>query len=289
MGRPYESGSVSVVIPTHNRVELLRRALRSVVGQTRPADEIIVVDDGSEDATREVVNAEFASVRYLWQANQGVSAARNRGIAESTSRWIAFLDSDDEWRPAKLERQLTALATEPEFRVCHTDEVWIRDGRRVNPGQKHAKQSGWIFQSCLPLCAMSPSSVMIDRSVLDDVGRFDEELVACEDYDLWLRICSRYPVLLVDEPLVVKHGGHPDQLSRCTWGLDRYRIRALENILGSGGLTPADRAATLRTLLEKIDIYTAGVRKRGREAEAAEYLDKRRRWSRPSPDKALVS
>ncbi|MEE8138400.1 MAG: glycosyltransferase family A protein [Thermoanaerobaculia bacterium] len=281
MRRSCEDGSVSVVIPTHNRAELLRRALRSVEGQSRPAGEVIVVDDGSDDGTGDLVRSQFPRVRYLWQQNRGVSAARNRGIEAATGRWIAFLDSDDEWRPQKLERQLAALAREPGYRVCHTDEIWIRNGRRVNPKRKHAKQGGWIFRSCLPLCAISPSSVVIHRSIFDDVGRFDEGLEACEDYDLWLRICCRYPVLLVDEPLVVKHGGRADQLSRRIGGLDRYRIRALEKILSSASLLPPERRAALRPLLEKIDIYANGARKRGRDAEAARYLEKHGCWCRP--------
>jgi glycosyltransferase involved in cell wall biosynthesis len=273
-----EKSSVSVVIPTFNRARSVLRAVRSVLAQTRPAVEVIVVDDGSTDGTGDLVREQISGVEYLRQENRGVSAARNRGIEAATGEWVALLDSDDEWLPEKLERQMAMLEQEPEYRVCHTDEIWVRHGRRVNPREKHAKHGGWIFRHCLPLCAISPSSVLIHRSVFDEVGLFDESLPACEDYDLWLRVCSRWPVLFLAERLVVKHGGHGDQLSRRTRGLDRYRILALEKLLESGVLGAGDQRAALETLVEKIDIYAAGARKRGRIDEAGEYRVKRERW-----------
>ena len=272
------AGDISVVIPTFDRASVLPRALDSVVRQTRSPAEVIVVDDGSTDDTAELVERRFPSVRLLRQVNRGVSAARNRGIEASESEWIALLDSDDEWWPRKLERQMSALKERPELRVCHTDEIWIRHGRRVNQRRIHAKRGGWIFEHCLPRCAMSPSSIVIHRSVFDEVGMFDEELPACEDYDLWLRICSRYPVLCVDEPLVVKHGGHEDQLSRQVWGLDRFRIRALEKVIDSGHLSEADWQASVAMLLEKTEIYLEGARRRGRLEEAAQYERRLQHW-----------
>ena len=269
---------VSVVVPTFNRCALLGRALESVVRQTVPVREVIVVDDGSNDGSETVVDRSALATRYFWQPNRGVSAARNVGIREARSSWIAFLDSDDEWRPQKLEKQLEGVSRSPQYRVCHTDEIWIRSGRRVNPRRRHRKTGGRMFRACLPLCAISPSSVLIHRSVFEDVGTFSEELPACEDYDLWLRICSRYPVLLVDEPLIVKYGGHADQLSRGR-GLDRFRIVALERLLVSATLEPADERAARETLVEKIDVYLAGVRKRGRREEA-NRLEARRRHHR---------
>jgi glycosyltransferase involved in cell wall biosynthesis len=269
---------VTVVIPTFDRESVLPRALDSVLEQSRGVDEIIVVDDGSTDDSAAMVAAEYPEVRLLSQENRGVSAARNRGIAAATGEWVALLDSDDEWKPEKIERQLAVLADRPGEKVCHTDEIWIRHHRRVNPKRKHAKFGGWIYPYCLPLCAMSPSSVLIHRTVFDDVGLFDEELPACEDYDLWLRICARYPVHYLDEPLVVKYGGHPDQLSRRIWGLDRFRIRALEKILESGDLPEDCREATLRTLLEKIEIFLAGAKKRERWDIVEAYRFKRQRW-----------
>jgi glycosyltransferase involved in cell wall biosynthesis len=285
---PSTIGGVSVVIPTFNRQSVLARALASVMAQTRPVDQIIVVDDGSSDDSARMVTEEFPEAHLLVQENRGVSAARNRGIELATGEWIALLDSDDEWKPQKIERQLSTLADASEARVCHTDEIWIRHHRRVNPKRKHAKFGGWIYQYCLPLCAMSPSSVLIHRSVFESVGLFDETLPACEDYDLWLRICARYPVHYLDEPLVVKYGGHPDQLSRRIWGLDRFRVRALEKSLESGVLGDEDREATLRILLEKIEILIAGAVKREKWDDVDAYRLKRQQWENQVPMESAV-
>lgn len=266
---------LSVIIPTHNRVGLLPRALASIHAQTSPPAEVIVVDDGSTDGTERLMQSEFPGVWYLRQENRGVAAARNHGIREARGEWLAFLDSDDEWLPQKLERQLDALAKNPELLVCHTNEIWIRRGRRVNPMKKHAKHGGRIFSKCLPLCVISPSSVVLHRSILTRTGLFDESLPACEDYDLWLRVSSLFPVLYVEEPLIMKYGGHPDQLSRRYWGMDRFRIQALEKVLASGTLSPHDQRAAVCELLDKIEVYLSGARKRGKLDEAAAYQTKR--------------
>jgi len=259
--------SVSVIIPTFQRRALLPRALDSVLAQTRPADEVIVVDDASTDHTHALWLERYAErgVRYerLFD-NRGVSAARNHGIAVAAGAWIALLDSDDAWRPEKLERQLAALAASPGHRLCHSEEIWIRHGRRVNPHAKHEKAGGEIFARCLPRCVISPSSVLLASALFDELGCFDTTLPACEDYDLWLRICAQEPVLFVDEPLIVKYGGHDDQLSRRYYGIDRFRIRALAKLLETTTLDAEQRAAALATLREKIAIYVAGAEKRGR-------------------------
>lgn len=254
---------VSVIIPTYNRAHTLKRALDSVRQQTLPADEIIVVDDGSTDNTAALLQTEYPNVVYLPQANAGVSRARNTGIAAARNDWLALLDSDDAWQPQKLERQVEAFQAQNEYRLCHTDEIWIRSGKRVNQMNKHAKRGGWIFQHCLPLCAISPSSVLIHRNLLDDVGLFDETLPACEDYDLWLRIAAKHPVLYLNEPLITKYGGHDDQLSRRHWGMDRFRIQALEKIINHGELNADDRRAALAILEQKLNILLTGARKHG--------------------------
>lgn len=263
--------NVSVIIPTYNRAHTLARALDSVFAQTCVADEVVVVDDGSSDETQALVIRRYPQVTYLRQENRGVSAARNYGIAAARGEWLALLDSDDEWSPHKLQRQFEALEAAPAHRLCHSDEIWVRRGRRVNAMKKHGKSGGWIFQRCLPLCVISPSAALIHRSLLDEVGLFDEDLPACEDYDLWLRICSRHPVLYVDEPLITKYGGHDDQLSQKYWGMDRFRISALKNIIEHGELEDADRQAAIAMLSEKARIYAIGARKRGKLTEAAHY------------------
>ena len=237
-----------------------------ILRQTRPANEILVVDDGSTDDTAGFVTGAYPEVRVLRQENRGVSAARNAGIRAAKGELVAFLDSDDEWLPRKLERQLQAMQESPGALLCHTNEVWIRNGRRVNPMKKHQKFGGWIFDKALPLCVISPSSVLVDRRLFDEVGLFDESLPACEDYDLWLRVCSRFPVLFVDEPLIVKHGGHEDQLSRRHWGMDRFRIQALRKILAESDLSDDYRRAAEAMLARKVEIFARGARKRELES-----------------------
>ena len=261
---------VTVVIPTYNRRESLARALASVYAQTLPASQIIVVDDGSTDDTGQWLKGAYPQVDYLWQPNRGVSSARNVGIREASQPWIALLDDDDEWLPGKLESQFQRLRESPEIKICHCEEIWIRNGRRVNAGKRHAKPEGDIFVECLPLCAMSPSSILIHRDVWARVGLFDEQLPACEDYDLWLRIAARYPVALVNEPQIKKYGGHADQLSRAFWGMDRFRIRALQRLLGSGSLRADQYRAALAILTEKTSVYAAGASKRGRHEEVSQ-------------------
>jgi glycosyltransferase involved in cell wall biosynthesis len=266
---------VSVIIPTHNRAEVLPRALRSVFLQTTPVAEVIVVDDGSTDNTSTVVQRDFAEAVLIRQSNRGVSHARNRGIEQAKGEWLALLDSDDEWKPDKIEVQLRTLQDHPAGRICHTDEIWIRNGRRVNPMNKHRKAGGQIFRNCLPRCALSPSSVLFHRSLIDEFGNFDETLPVCEDYDFWLRVCAALPVIYVPEKLVVKYGGHEDQLSRAYRGMDRYRIFALEKLIQSGKLTATQARETLDEILKKIDIYLSGATRRQREAEVQLYKKKR--------------
>jgi glycosyltransferase involved in cell wall biosynthesis len=270
--------TVSAIIPTFNRCDFLAEALASVGAQTRPPIEVIVVDDGSTDQTREMIETRFPDVHYIYQENQGVSAARNTGITAATGEWIALLDSDDRWKPRKLEKQMEALlgTAAP---LAHTEEIWIRDGQQINHRARHQKYGGHIFEHCLPLCAISPSAAVIKRSLFDEVGGFDETLPACEDYDMWLKICCRYPVVFVDQHLVVKHGGHEDQLSKKFWGMDRFRIQALDNILESGRLDESQAAAARGMIVEKIDVYLIGARKRNKHDDIVRYEALRGKYS----------
>ncbi len=268
--RPRLEPSVGVVIPAYNRAHLLGRALDSALAQTLPPRQIIVVDDGSTDGSAALLAA-YADIIVLRQENRGVSAARNFGIRHCDCDWIALLDSDDEWLPEKLEAQFEAWREQPEHRLIHCDEIWIRDGRRVNPAQRHRKRGGRIFEHCLPLCVISPSAAVIQRGLLEEAGGFNEALPACEDYDLWLRICSRDPVLYVDRPLLRKYGGHADQLSRKYWGMDRFRVQALRDLLAGGALSESDRQAALSSLREKCRILINGASKRGNREIVAEY------------------
>lgn len=263
---------LSVIIPSFNRATTLSRAIDSVLNQklTIPVElETIVVDDGSTDESAQLVQ-QYETVQYRYQQNQGVSSARNVGIERAQGEWLAFLDSDDEWLPQKLLLQFERLLVSG-HQVSHTEEIWIRNGVRVNQMNKHQKSGGQIYLDCLPLCAMSPSSIIIHRQVFEQVGTFDESLPACEDYDLWLRIASQFEVDFIAEPCIKKYGGHDDQLSRKHWGMDRFRVRALDKMLRSDiPLSEQQRVATKNTLREKLIILRNGAQKRDNQ-ELIEY------------------
>jgi glycosyltransferase involved in cell wall biosynthesis len=262
--------SVSVIIPTYNRGWAIRAAIDSVLAQTYRDFDLIVVDDGSTDDTAEILRSYGPDVTVIRQANAGVSAARNTGVRSAKGAFIAFLDSDDRWLPEKLRVQSDFFVSHPEAVICQTEEIWIRNGKRVNPKKVHKKPSGHIFKASLALCLVSPSAVMLRRDLFNEIGGFDETLPACEDYDLWLRISASHPVYLVETPLIIKNGGHADQLSRMP-GLDRYRLKAIEKLLATEELTGPRRAAAIKTLKEKAAIYAGGCRKRGKIKEALHF------------------
>lgn len=268
--------TVSVIIPTYNRARVLKEAIDSVLAQDFHDFEIVVVDDGSTDNTPEILES-YQQIRVVRQSHRGVSAARNAGIARASGRLIAFLDSDDVWLARKLSAQVGFFNTHTNALICQTEEIWIKNGIRVNPKKRHKKYSGMIFERCLDLCIVSPSAVMIRRCLFDQTGGFDERLPVCEDYDLWLRVTCRFPVNLIEAPLVIKRGGHPDQLSkrRC---MDRFRIRALKKILESDLLSSRQYSAADAALKRKCAIYAAGCLKRGRVRQAGRYMRLSRRF-----------
>ncbi len=258
---------VSIIIPTYNRSYCISEALDSIFGQTYGHYELIVVDDGSTDDTARVLDRYAGRLNSLRTHHAGPSAARNTGIRASRGDYMAFLDSDDLWTARKLEQQVHFFSKNPDARICQTEEIWIRNGIRVNPMKKHKKYSGWIFRQCLPLCIVSPSAVMLHRSIFDRVGLFDETLAACEDYDLWLRIAPHYPIYLIDKPLIIKRGGHDDQQSRIIPTLDKLRIQALCKSLASSSLNGAQYGLALKELEKKCVVYGAGCIKRGKSDE----------------------
>ncbi|HDR14841.1 MAG TPA: glycosyltransferase family 2 protein [Desulfobacteraceae bacterium] len=259
---------ISIIIPTFNRSVLVQRALKSVLEQEHPSFEVIVVDDGSSDDTRQQIPAGGVVKLLVHPSNRGVSSARNSGIRYASGRFIAFLDSDDYWLPGKLKRQAAFFSDQPSAVACQTNEKWIRGGRRVNPGKRHIKPSGDIFERSLELCVVSPSSVMLKKSLFDEVGLFDEMLPACEDYDLWLRIACRHPIHLIPEELSVRESGRADQLSASFAAMDLFRIRSVVKLLEFSPLTARQHKATVETLARKSEIYAAGCIKRGRFEEA---------------------
>ena len=253
---------ISVIIPTYNRKKTLARAIQSVINQSLSPYEILIIDDGSNDGTKEWVKENFQNVKYIYQNNHGVSSARNIGIENAYGDWVAFLDSDDEWLPNKLFEQVKSIQSNPKIKFFHTNEIWIRNGVRVNQMKKHKKYGGHIFEKCLDICRVSPSSVLIQKEVFDNIGVFDESLRVCEDYDLWLRITSKYPVVFLDVPLIYKYGGHADQLSKVNDGIESYRIQSLEKIINSGFLSDEQKVLAVNALVNKMKIYSKGLKKR---------------------------
>lgn len=273
---------VSVIIPTYNRAAVLPRAINSVLAQKGADFELIIIDDGSTEkqdggwssADGDKPNAlrsPSSALRFFHsEKNRGPAAARNLGIKEAKGEWIAFLDSDDEWKPGKLKAQLKFFEENPDYLICQTEEIWMRNGVRVNPMKKHQKFGGFIFERCLPLCVVSPSAVMMHRKLLEEVGLFDESLPACEDYDLWLQIAAKHPIGLIEKPYLIKYGGHADQRSREFPAMDRFRIQSLAKILSQKILTPEQRFSMRKMLEEKSRIYIEGALKRGKTEEAEE-------------------
>ena len=265
---------ISVVIPVHNRAELLNRALCSVREQTTQADEVLVVDDGSSSSPDLSDFHEHLDIHCLRSdKNLGVSAARNWGIQQARCEWIALLDSDDEWEPKKLEKQIQYIEQNPELLVVHTLEKWIRQGNEVIPPAYLDKSNHRLWERSLKNCLICPSSVLLHRSVFESVGWFDESFPVCEDYDFWLRLLLDHPIGLTEEKLVRKHGGHTDQLSTTTWGMDRFRIKALEKILKRPDLIDQQRQKALDVIIEKCSVLEQGSIKREKYQAAQKYGD----------------
>ena len=272
---------ISVVIPTLNRINTLQRALDSVINQTYKPAEIIVVDNGSSDGTLNFLREQYPRITILTENKIGVSSARNTGIKKSINQWIALLDSDDAWHPRKLEIQTSMLDSAlKEYNLIHTDEVWFRNNKHINQMKKHKKQGGYIFERCLSLCCISPSSVLFKKNILDKVGLFDESLPVCEDYDMWLKICSSEEVLFAQDKLTYKYGGHKDQLSKSYWGMDRFRIKSIENIIKNFDLTYKQKKQAKKELIKKLKIIINGAFKRNNLSIVNEFSTKLEYWDK---------
>jgi glycosyltransferase involved in cell wall biosynthesis len=269
---------ISVIIPTYNRASFLLRALNSVARQTRNCDEIIVVDDGSTDNSRDCVgrfSKDFMiPVRYYYQENKGPAAARNYGISEAQYPYLAFLDSDDHWHKNKLELQFKALSSKSDHMISHTKESWLRLGKHLNQKKIHQPGNGNIFKHCLKLCAVGMSTVMVKREIFKEVGLFNEKLRCCEDYDLWLRTSSRFPFLLIETPLTIKEGGRHDQVSyQFRVGMDRLRISAILDLLQNNILSEKQTKWTLEELQKKCLVYGNGCLKHKKILVGQSYLE----------------
>ena len=265
---------ISVIIPTYNRAQRLKKAIGSVLSQSHQEFELIVVDDGSDDNTAELIENYNADIVYIRQENRGPAAARNMGIEKARYNLLAFLDSDDWFAGNKLETQIEAMGQNPSCLISHTNEIWYRNGQILNQKLKHKKDSGDIFARSLELCAVGMSTIMIHREIFERYGLFDEGFPCCEDYEFWLRTGAEEKFLLVEEPLTLKDGGRDDQLSTIyRTGMDKFRIQAIMKTLASGRLTEEQTGLALRELERKCRIYGTGCIKHGRVEEGQSYLN----------------
>lgn len=269
---------ISVIIPTFNRVNELSRAIESVWNQTTYPLELIIVDDGSSDHTKSFVknikDRSPVDIQYLKTNRLGVSGARNRGIQVAKGEWIALLDSDDEWLPTKLESQIELINKNSV--LIHTEEIWVRNGKRVNQKKKHQKKGGRIFKESLPLCCISPSSSLIKKDILLKHKGFREDFEVCEDYDLWLKITSEFDVQYIEEAQIIKYGGHEDQLSRKYHSMDIWRVVALYDIFNSKNLSQEEKELTLKEIKYKLKVLEIGYQKRKKLDELHQLLKERK-------------
>lgn len=262
---------ISVIIPSYNRYELLKRALASVFAQTYSPYEVIVVDDGSDDATSHIQN-DFPNIKYIYQKNSGVSMARNCGIKSARGEWIAFLDSDDAWHREKLQYQHSFHKKNPDILMSYTDEVWIRDGVEVKIPKKFSKIGQDAFAENLSYCNLAPSSVLMHKSLFSQVGLFDGELEVCEDYDLWLRVALHHKIGLIEKKLLYKYAGHKNQLSLKHWGMDRFRVISLEKIFDDAD--DAQKKLIKEELVKKYTLLKKGALKYDKISDIKFYEEK---------------
>lgn len=266
------SDLVSVIIPTFNRSQFLLRAIHSVLNQTYKNIELLVVDDGSTDETHKLLTPliENKSLHYIKKNNGGVSSARNAGVFSAKGKWIAFLDSDDEWLTEKLEEQLSFLKYNSHLSIVYTDEIWMRNGVRVNQKNGHRKSGGDIFLKCIQQCLIAPSSVLINKKLFVDMQGFNEEFVVCEDYDLWLKISSLHEIGFIAKPLIIKYGGHDDQLSMKFFAMDSWRLKSMYFILLNRKLETEKKALLIKLMQQKGAILIQGYLKHGNPVAASE-------------------
>ncbi|HJS35438.1 MAG TPA: glycosyltransferase [Pseudoxanthomonas sp.] len=240
---------VSVIIPTYNRRDLLPRAIDSVLAQTHRVDEIIVVDDGSTDGTADMLQARYGErVKHVWQSNAGVSAARNHGLRLARGRYLALLDSDDEWLPEKTALQVAFLESRPDFGmvVCDVERI-DGDYRHIDVFHRRdvIREDGWALRWLLHNPALVPASVMLRRQVVDQLGGFDETLRTAEDLEFHLRVARHWPIGVVEQALVRAMRGH-EGLSAASSTYDDY-VRVVEAAVASarGALDDGELDAAL--------------------------------------------
>lgn len=262
----------SVIIPTYNRADFLKIAIESVLNQSFKNFQLVIVDDGSTDRTKALINSyQDNRLLYTYSQNRGVSSARNLGISLSTGKYLSFLDSDDRFRNDKLQITYNTIKEHPEIKIFHSEEIWYQNGRLLGQKIYHKKPKGFVFETAVKLCSIGLSTAVINRSVFVEFGNFDETLAACEDYDFWLRVTPTCPVHLIEEALTIKQGGSFDQLSKKYPAMDRFRIYSLEKVLSSKRLTDKDQKIAYNELKRKCEIYIKGAAKRKNTEDIKKY------------------
>jgi glycosyltransferase involved in cell wall biosynthesis len=226
---------VSVVIPAYNAARYLADAIESVLAQSYKDVEILVVDDGSTDDTPSVATHYEGVVRYIRQDNQGVAAARNRGIGESRGRYVAFLDADDVWETAKLEHQVQALADQPGCLACYTAATVVEEGLVPVKVERRGPLAPTQLELFFANRIGTPSSVLVDRDLLNRAGGFDTGLSQCADWEMWIRLRGHASFCYVDEPLI-QYRQHTANMSRSASLLEQDSLRALEKGFAIPGL-----------------------------------------------------
>jgi glycosyltransferase involved in cell wall biosynthesis len=314
---------VTVLIPTFNRAHLLARAIRSVLSQSYRALEVLIVDDGSTDDSRAVV-ADLARadgrVRYLHQENRGVSGARNTGLRAASGDFLAFLDSDDLWKPWKLDAQMACMRRLPHVGMVWTDmEAVDRAGRVVNPRymRNHYAAYRWftydqlfterhrlddivpdlpepvgdccvyagdLYSAILMGNLMLPSTLLVRRERFEKVGGFDEEMRSGEDHDYHLRTCREGPVALIDLPAVQYQRGLDDHLTGMRYTIAQNFLRTITRALDRD----RDRIRLPRHMLHWVLGYANSwtgeeLMRMGEHRQARPYLARslRYRWRQP--------
>lgn len=262
----------SVIIPTYNREKFLKKAINSVLLQTVNNFELIIIDDGSTDQTKDLIRSiADHRLKYVFQKHKGVSSARNKGVQTAQGEFIFFLDSDDWFKPNKLEITFNYIKRYPDYKIFHTEETWYRNQELLNQKKVHRKPTGYVFKKALKICCISISTAAIKKDVFQEIGMFDENLNACEDYDFWLRATAKYKVKLIPEFLTEKEGGHADQLSKKYEAMDVFRIYAIKKILTSNTLNTKQTFQAIKELQRRCLIYIKGAEKRKKITEVKYY------------------
>lgn len=234
---------VSVVIPTYNCAHYLPQAIDSVLAQSYTGLEVIVIDDGSRDNTADVAAAYGSRIRYMRQENSGLPAARNRAIEAAEGELIALLDADDWWEPRKLEPQVELLDADRDVALVYTDLKVIYDDGRVIPSflaSRPLTSDGYVFSHLAQSGFILPSTVVLRRSCVEAVGMFDETMRSHEDIDLWLRLCHRWKVASVRQPLVNRRQGAQNMTSNAALRAV-YGVKTFQKALAIPDLTAAER------------------------------------------------